>query len=48
VSESTLRFRIAFAHGAHLDCDMELPAGALACTAPAASAVRLGLCLPSS
>jgi hypothetical protein len=47
-SDSTLRFRLAFAHGAPLDCDLELPAGALACTpAGGARRPRLGLCLPS-
>jgi hypothetical protein len=47
-SDSTLRFRLAFAHGAPLDCDLELPAGALACTPDGgARRPRLGLCLPS-
>jgi hypothetical protein len=48
VSDSTLRFRLALAHGVPLDCDLELPAGALACTAAATPTPRLGLCLPSS
>jgi hypothetical protein len=48
VSDSTLRFRLALAHGAPLDCDLELPAGALACVPAAGTAPRLGLCLPDS
>ena len=45
VSDSILRFRLTLAHGAPLDCDLELPAGALACAAQGAAAPRLGLCL---
>jgi hypothetical protein len=48
VSESALRFPLVLAHGAPLACELELPAGALACVAAgAAGPPRLGLCLPS-
>lgn len=48
ISDSALRFRLALGHGPALDCDLELPAGALACAAPGdAGGFRLGLCLPS-
>jgi hypothetical protein len=47
VGESMLRFPLALAHGPALSCDLELPAGALACrdAADAANRPRLGLCL---
>jgi len=49
IGESTLRFPLALAHGPALSCDLELPAGALACheAADAAARPRLGLCLPA-
>ena len=47
ISESSLRFPLALAHGPALSCDLELPAGALACRNPSAPEAqpRLGLCL---
>jgi len=50
ISESALRFPLALAHGPALSCDLELPAGALACRNPSAPASqpRLGLCLTAS
>lgn len=46
LSDSALRFPLLLGHGVPLTCDLELPAGALACAA-AGGTPRLGLCLPS-
>ncbi len=46
-SDSSLRFRLPLSGQSALDCELELPAGALACAEPnvSASRQRLGLCL---
>jgi len=50
VGESMLRFPLALAHGPAQSCELELPAGALACRNPSVpdARPRLGLCLPAS